>query len=54
MPPEKVAELLTGCGLEVEELSKWQSVNGGLEGIVIGEVLTCVRHPKATTSALRR
>jgi phenylalanyl-tRNA synthetase beta chain len=45
LPPEKVAELLTGCGLEVEGLGKWHSVKGGLEGIVIGEVLTCVKHP---------
>jgi phenylalanyl-tRNA synthetase beta chain len=47
IPPEKVAELLTGCGLEVEGMSKWQSVKGGLEGIVIGEVLTCVKHPNS-------
>lgn len=45
LPPEKVAELLTGCGLEVEGLEKWHSVRGGLEGVVIGEVLTCVKHP---------
>jgi phenylalanyl-tRNA synthetase beta chain len=47
MPPEKVAELLTGCGLEVEGFGKWQSVKGGLEGIVIGEVLTCIKHPNS-------
>ncbi len=45
LSPEKVAELLTGCGLEVEGTVKWQSVKGGLEGIVIGEVLSCVPHP---------
>jgi phenylalanyl-tRNA synthetase beta chain len=45
LPPEKVAELLTGCGLEVEGLEKWHSVRGGLEGVVIGEVLTSVKHP---------
>lgn len=47
LPPEKVAEYLTGCGLEVESLSKWQSVKGGLAGIVIGEVLTCAKHPNS-------
>jgi len=45
LPPEKTAELLTGCGLEVEGMQKWHSVPGGLEGVVIGEVLTCVKHP---------
>ncbi|MCX6245139.1 MAG: phenylalanine--tRNA ligase subunit beta [Bacteroidetes bacterium] len=43
--PEKVAELLTGCGLEVEGLEVYHSVKGGLQGVVIGEVLTCVKHP---------
>ncbi len=45
--PEKIAELLTGCGLEVESLEHYQSVKGGLEGVVIGEVLTCVKHPNS-------
>jgi phenylalanyl-tRNA synthetase beta chain len=45
LPPEKMAELLTGCGLEVESLERWSPVRGGLEGIVVGEVLTCVKHP---------
>lgn len=42
--PEKVAEFLTGCGLEVESLELFQSVKGGLNGVVIGEVLTCEKH----------
>jgi len=45
--PEELSELLTDCGLEIEGLEKWQSVKGGLEGIVIGEVKTCKRHPNA-------
>jgi phenylalanyl-tRNA synthetase beta chain len=45
--PEELAELLTDCGLEVEGLEKWQSVKGGLEGIVIGEVKSCSKHPNA-------
>ena len=45
--PEELSELLTDLGLEVEGLSPYQSVKGGLEGIVVGEVLTCVQHPNA-------
>ncbi|PID93866.1 MAG: phenylalanine--tRNA ligase subunit beta [Bacteroidetes bacterium] len=47
IPAEKMAELLTDCGLEVEKLEKTASVKGGLKGIVIGEVLTCEKHPNA-------
>lgn len=45
--PDKVAKLLTGCGLEVESMESFQSVRGGLKGVVIGEVLTCVKHPNS-------
>ncbi len=45
--PDKVAEMLTGCGLEVEGLEPFQSVKGGLQGIVVGEVLTCEKHPNS-------
>lgn len=45
LEPEKIAELLTGCGLEVESLEKFYSVKGGLEGVFIGEVITCIKHP---------
>ena len=44
---EEVAALLTDLGLEVEVVEKFQSVIGGLEGIVVGHVLTCVQHPDA-------
>ena len=44
LPAEDVAEMLTGCGLEVEGVEHWQSVRGGLEGIVIGEVMDCIPH----------
>ena len=43
----KVAEILTAIGLEIEGLEEWVSVKGGLEGVVIGEVLTCKKHPDA-------
>jgi len=47
LSPEKLSELLTDSGLEVEGLEKWQSVKGGMEGIVIGKVITCEKHPNA-------
>jgi phenylalanyl-tRNA synthetase beta chain len=45
--PDKVAEMLTGCGLEVENQESFQSVKGGLKGVVIGEVKTCGKHPNS-------
>jgi phenylalanyl-tRNA synthetase beta chain len=50
--PEKVAEWLTDCGLEVEGLEKTESIKGGLTGVVIGEVLTCEKHPDADRLSL--
>src|ERR1051326_9444161 len=47
LPPQKIAELLTGCGLEVESIEKFETVKGGLEGMVIGEVKTKEKHPDA-------
>ena len=44
---EKTSELLTDLGLEVEGLEPFQSVKGGLQGIVIGHVLSCKKHPNA-------
>ncbi|PKP18408.1 MAG: phenylalanine--tRNA ligase subunit beta, partial [Bacteroidetes bacterium HGW-Bacteroidetes-23] len=44
---EETAALLTDLGLEVEVVEKYQSVKGGLAGIVVGEVKTCVQHPDA-------
>ncbi|RLD29430.1 MAG: phenylalanine--tRNA ligase subunit beta [Bacteroidetes bacterium] len=45
--PEQTSELLTDLGLEVEGIESYQSVKGGLEGVIIGEVLTCKKHPNA-------
>src|SRR5512133_1454774 len=47
LEPAKVAEILTSIGLEIEGMEEWVSVKGGLEGVVIGEVLTCKKHPDA-------
>ena len=45
--PEKLSRILTSIGLEVESLEYYESFKGGLQGLVIGEVLTCEKHPDA-------
>ena len=45
--PQKLSKILTSIGLEVESLHKYESLKGGLEGIVIGEILNCIKHPDA-------
>ncbi len=52
LPPAQIGELLTGTGLEVEGMEKVESVPGGLEGVVVGHVLTCVEHPNADRLSL--
>lgn len=47
LPAEKTAEILTDIGLEVEGLEKVESIKGGLEGVVIGEVIEVSQHPNA-------
>ena len=44
---EETGELLTDLGLEVEGIQQFQSVKGGLKGVVIGKVLTCEQHTNA-------
>ncbi|MBF9251990.1 phenylalanine--tRNA ligase subunit beta [Pontibacter sp. 172403-2] len=44
---EETGALLTDAGLEVEGIHTFEAVPGGLEGIVLGEVLTCQQHPDA-------
>ncbi len=45
--PEEVSEILTDTGLEVEGINEVESIKGGLKGVVIGEVKSCVKHPNA-------
>ena len=42
---EAMATILTDIGLEVESFEKMETVRGGLQGVVVGEVLTCEKHP---------
>ena len=44
---EKVATILTSIGLEVGTVEQVQSIRGGLKGLVVGHVLTCVEHPNS-------
>jgi len=44
---EEIARLLTHSGLEVESVEKFETIKGGLDGIVIGKVLSCEKHPNA-------
>ena len=46
-PIEEISAVLTGTGLEVEGLESFEEITGGLEGIVIGEVMECAKHPDA-------
>ena len=45
--PTRIAELLTDLGLEVEGITDFESVPGGLKGVVVGHVLSCIKHPNA-------
>lgn len=47
LAPQELSLILTNIGLEVESLEKVQPVRGGLEGLVIGHVLTRIQHPNA-------
>ncbi len=45
--PEEIAAKLTKAGLEVESVEEYESLKGGLKGLVIGQVLSCEKHPGA-------
>jgi phenylalanyl-tRNA synthetase beta chain len=44
---EEIGHVLTSTGLEVESVEPFETIKGGLKGLVIGEVLTCAKHPNA-------
>ncbi len=52
LPEEEVADILTNTGLEVEGVESYESVKGGLEGLVVGQVKTCKPHPGADRLSL--
>ena len=54
LSPEDVAEMLTGCGLEVENVEEWQSVKGGLQGVFVGVVTECNPHPNSDHLSLTK
>jgi len=49
---EEIGKVLTSTGLEVEKVEEHETVKGGLKGLVIGEVLTCAKHPNADKLSL--
>ncbi|HEX5669516.1 MAG TPA: phenylalanine--tRNA ligase subunit beta [Chitinophagaceae bacterium] len=54
LDPENISSILNSIGLEVEKLEKYEEVKGGLEGLVIGEVLHTEKHPNADKLTLTR
>jgi len=50
--PEKLSAILTDIGLEVEGIEEYTEVKGGMQGFVIGEVLSCSKHPNADKLSL--
>ncbi len=49
---DRISKILTSVGLEVERVAPYEGVPGGMQGIVIGEVLTCTKHPDADKLSL--
>lgn len=45
LTPAQLADALTSIGLETGSVEEVESIRGGLRGIVVGKVLTCVEHP---------
>ncbi len=46
-PAEKTGKLLTDLGLEIEGIENFESIKGGLQGVVVGRVVTCEKHANA-------
>ncbi|MCB0704691.1 MAG: phenylalanine--tRNA ligase subunit beta [Saprospiraceae bacterium] len=54
LEPEKIGEILTDIGLEVEGMEQIESIPGGLQGLVVGLVTECGKHPDADRLSLTR
>ena len=49
---DQIDQMLTAGGLEVESVEPFESIKGGLKGLVIGKILTCSKHPNADKLSL--
>lgn len=47
IPVDEISILLTNLGLEVENIETYESIKGGLKGVVVGKVISCSKHPNA-------
>jgi phenylalanyl-tRNA synthetase beta chain len=47
LTPTELCDLLTSIGLEVGGLEQMETIKGGMEGLMIGEVITCAPHPNS-------
>ncbi len=54
LAPEEISNLLTSLGLEVEGMEEVESIKGGLEGVIVGHVKECWRHPNADKLSLTK
>lgn len=52
--PERLSRILTSIGLEVESMTNYQELKGGLKGLLIGEVLQTEKHPNADKLTLTK
>jgi phenylalanyl-tRNA synthetase beta chain len=52
--PERLSSILTSVGLEIESFKKYEEIKGGLEGLIIGEVLSTEKHPNADKLTLTK
>lgn len=52
--PEKISEILSSLGLEVEGMERIESIKGGLKGVIVGEVVECEKHPNADKLSLTK
>lgn len=51
---DRAAEILTAAGLEIESVEHVESIRGGLDGLVVGRVVSCEKHPDADKLSLTR
>ena len=54
LSPDEISNLLTSLGLEVEGMEEVETIKGGLEGVVVGQVKECWKHPNADKLSLTK